>query len=977
MRWPLLASIHDWSIALHPAPLVPNASAGANAGLIVCLLLAAGLLLWWWQRGMPHGWHTRVRWFLLIALGLLLFSPQTEYETERTTSGTLFLVLDQSRSMDSQDPQSSAIERLRWADALGYLPAGTRRGRPDHAAAEVDALRQQLADLQAAGAIAGPDDAAHARYIEALHQWRAALDRDIAAFAEDELVSGPGSPTVAALKRLSSAVEDALSATGDQQTARGVAENLPWPGFDNDLAQARDALIKIADEADGKVLRERGTDSDVASALTRVATMSRAELAAAALTHASGTSKSINTLAATYRTQMITVADAARSAGTLDPAAAADTLSVALTPNGNSTNLTAGFSLVGESINNDEPASIVLVSDGRQNAPSDPAEAARLLAARGVRIYGLTIGSEEVAPDAAVEEPDAPDWIFAGDSVAASARVRLDGLSGVPLHVDFLRDGAVIDTQPIVANAARFEQRISFHDKPTEVRNYSYAIRVAEAPHESNRQNNEQPFHIVVKKDRLNVLLVDDAPRWEFRYLAAALRRDQRIKLQTVLLQPADVTDVTPPLPRRASITNPDVEAQLLPTTATEWNAFDVIIWGDVPPESLPPLQQQFLLEAVRDRGATLIGIAGRNAFPAAYRDTPLAAALPVTAGDWTPAALQADNDHGFRPGIAPEGDASVLTQLGLDADSNATAWADMPMWYWHSDWTAAKPAASVFWSIDDPTATPAAQSTLGDAALARRHALLSAMPLGSGRVMFLAADQSWRLRQVNGDELHTRFWGQVIRWAVGTDLPIGGKWVRFGTGRTSYTAGEPITITARVLHEDLAPYTGLTIRAIAHAAPNNAEGETVGTTDLSAIAGSPGYYRGTFVGLPAGPTSITLDNPEVSRLLTNDPSVGNKAMAISILAAAALEQRNTNTDPAEMRRIAAAGGGVALAGPYADVLADQIPAIERTIRTTEHAGFFADPASHATRWLHLIFGFVFVTLLTTEWILRKRRGLA
>ncbi len=72
---------------------------------------------------------------------------------------------------------------------------------------------------------------------------------------------------------------------------------------------------------------------------------------------------------------------------------------------------------------------------------------------------------------------------------------------------------------------------------------------------------------------------------------------------------------------------------------------------------------------------------------------------------------------------------------------------------------------------------------------------LLCTGTYGSGRVMYLASDSTWRLRQVNGQNLHERFWGQVVRWAVGNDLPAGGKLVKFGTNKPRYVGGEPVML--------------------------------------------------------------------------------------------------------------------------------------------------------------------------------------
>ena len=123
-------------------------------------------------------------------------------------------------------------------------------------------------------------------------------------------------------------------------------------------------------------------------------------------------------------------------------------------------------------------------------------------------------------------------------------------------------------------------------------------------------------------------------------------------------------------------------------------------------------------------------------------------------------------------------------------------------------------------------------------------------MNVGLGRVMYLASPQTWRLRYVQTpgsdshiEDLHRRFWGQVVRWAVGNDLPAGGKFVKFGTNKHSYIGGEPIVITARVLKEDFTPMQGAPFKMVATRNGSSQIGET---TMVEAPTEGAGIYRGT-----------------------------------------------------------------------------------------------------------------------------------
>ena len=80
----------------------------------------------------------------------------------------------------------------------------------------------------------------------------------------------------------------------------------------------------------------------------------------------------------------------------------------------------------------DRPAvlGVVLLTDGRQNAPATPAARADRLAARGIPIYPVLIGSTAPPKDAAIASIKAPDGVFKGDVASVEVDVKVDGVAG-------------------------------------------------------------------------------------------------------------------------------------------------------------------------------------------------------------------------------------------------------------------------------------------------------------------------------------------------------------------------------------------------------------------------------------------------------------------------------------------------------------------------------------------------------------------
>ena len=917
---------------------------------------------------------------LALLLGLLL-RPYLQWMNTSHSSGTLWILVDQSPSMSVSDTQASQVERLRWADALGYLPPNSRTYRPelDHAAvvcarADFSELRGIL--LRSSGGARDPETLAAAA--TGLGKLRDDLDKVVSRIRKAPSVPATALPPLESA--LSTARELAKSAErikSEQGVVRDIASTETLLALANNLDTAAKILEVHSRKVDDDFLTAHSSDSAIGVALSRV-DLTRNDLALQMLTaSAKRLELSVPELMQKFRVRIATFSDSAALGPSLEVVKPPEAFSTALRTTGNGTDIATGLRLIGEQLGPEEPGAVIIVSDGRQNAPrSEPEHAAQELLARRVpvHVHGLLIGSAEVSPDAAVEPPQAREWIFKGDTLDVVAPIRLDGLAGQSVTVEFYRNGSRLDSKMFRAGSAPQQiQRVTFADKPPDTTDYEYEIRVLKVPGEANLANNSQTFRVAVKKDKLFALYIENQPRWEYQYLRNYLARDQRLKLQNVLLHPARVEDVTAPPAVKASPTNPGIDAQILPATRAEWSAFDLIVLGDVGPETLDAQTQQFIAAAVRDKGATLICIAGPANMPQRFAGGPLADVLPVTlTASWEPAELEAHlkSRAGFRPGISAEGDA-VLRDFGLrEAATQEGAPAPWEVWHWHSAFTTAKPSAQTVLTISENNKL--SRQT------ANQRALVATMSLGLGKVLYLASDQTWRWRYLAGENGQDRFWGQVVRWSVGADLPAGGKFVRFGAERQTYEQGMPVTVTARVLREDLTPYPGLSFSAVAKPISRGATqlAASVFESKFAEAPESPGYYRATFASLPAGRIEISLRGAEVERLLNEDPTVTQRTVLIMINAHEDREMANTNTDLARLTAITTSGGGVTLPGDASDVLASHLPAIEHTYQTPEQAGLFTDPKNPFTYRAHWLFLILFAAVLATEWAVRKRAGL-
>ena len=66
---------------------------------------------------------------------------------------------------------------------------------------------------------------------------------------------------------------------------------------------------------------------------------------------------------------------------------------------------------------------------------------------------------------------------------------------------------------------------------------HRYIVETDVQENETREDNNSKSFSIHVVDDESDVMVLEGEARWEFRYLQAALNRDEHVHLETVLFR--------------------------------------------------------------------------------------------------------------------------------------------------------------------------------------------------------------------------------------------------------------------------------------------------------------------------------------------------------------------------------------------------------------------------------------------------------
>jgi len=962
-----------------------------------------------------------LRVLLVVLVVVMLAQPVRPWNLDTTLQRWIAVLIDTSASMYVPDTQLSASERLRLAERLGVHGAD-RPVALDRVAEAVETLRGDLS-AQAewlAGLASAHDVPARTKQLAARRQamYDAFTAARKAAVEHAQTLGTPGQSSLnldekvtkeldAVRRRLTGPIRDRLkeaadltadSRAGDLEasrprllaTLRAAADDL------GEAAAAVESLSHAIDEAAYAALPD-----PVRRRVDQAAARKRVALARAILLGRPGTRDTapdteqdgneagqslLARLQDRYSVQAYTFASEpveadvptlveAYQAGREPDPDAAD-----LPPDRQQTDLTAVFDKVMSEMSGRRLSGILLLSDGRHNAPGSVEPLVRRLGIRQVPVSSVVFGGDRPPTDAGIVSVSAPEAIAKGDRLLVTAHVKLDGLAGKEVRVTLTDGQTEVDSETLRVPTATYRAHVQLAHKPEEARLHRYAVAVEAFEEEVLATNNRYPLAVSVSDERTQLLLVDGRPRWEFRYIKNLFAgRDRTVHLQYVLTEPDVIAGVPAPPRVHASASRPveEIEATALPKDETEWMKFDVIILGDVGPDVLAEPQQEILKKFVEQRGGTLVVVAGPTHMPHAYGDGPLARMLPV-AYETAPGPVPGPPEERFHLALTAEGRESVVMRQKVNPQENLEVWHDLPPIYWRHAGVRAKQGATVLAyalppaapdympavGSDDASARapPDAETLAKRREFQRRRPLITHHTVAAGRVMFLGLDRTWRLRYRVGDTLHHRLWGQILRWATANKLPAGTETVKIGTDRIRYAPGETVRVKARIAREDFTPVLGRHDVAVTV----YADDKRIMNQSLAYVENSPGLYEASLGSLPSGTYRVELDAPVADPILhrQNADAVWTE---FSVDPTTPAEQTELAPDRGLLSRLAALTGGTVVGPARAERVLDCLGRPTET-KVERHEYVI---------WDSLPLLLFLVAVATAEWLLRKKVGLA
>ncbi len=661
-----------------------------------------------------------------------------------------------------------------------------------------------------------------------------------------------------------------------------------------------------------------------------------------------------------------------------------------------STDLTGALEDLAEKIPPQNLAGVLLLTDGRHNGASRVEAVARTLGVQNSPVCPVVIGATDPPIDAAILKSKAPETVYLGDRMSVHVDLKLDGLRGEKVRVKLMHEDEIVDEETIDVPDKSFRTTAHFTDTPEEEGVFIYTVEVEQLEREIFHDNNTCQFDVAVSDDRTNVLLVENKPRWEYRYLRNLLYgRDKSVHLQFVLLNPSLLTDA-PPLERvRASAAREfgDSEATDLPMGRSEWLKFDVIILGDIPPGALGSQALRHIEHCVENRGTLLVVISGPLHMPHAFDSSVMKRMLPIEyEQDDSPQFISPE--PAYRMALTPDGRVHMITRQSSSSSENRQIWGAVPPLVWRHAIRGTKDGATVLayaepvafettpptgaapggeqalptTGTEDTTQRPSADLQALKDRIAQReerhkqNALLVIQKYGTGRVAMFNFDQTWRLRYRTGDIYHHKLWGQLLRWGTGENLRSGTDLVRVGSDKLTYGLDEPVTIIAKILDEDYEPVQESRVYARIYKDNN-----LLSQKRLVYRKDSNGIYETQLPPLSeSGRYRIELQGRKIASILssTDTDKVETELLVMNIRNSIELAELTADRDVPT--RIAGLSDGAISTPEDASKVLDAFGAPRET--------FIEKNDTTLWDWWPLFC--LMVGIITTEWIVRKRRGL-
>lgn len=580
-------------------------------------------------------------------------------------------------------------------------------------------------------------------------------------------------------------------------------------------------------------------------------------------------------------------------------------------------------------------SAVVIASDGATNVPGDLGATLRELRARDIAVFTIGVGNTTRPMDAELTRINIPRRVLVGSRLNIEAFVGLTGYGTSKVLIAIREDGRTVKTEEFNFRG-NDTQAINLETTPTTPGIHRYTVEITPLDGEITLENNKQDSLVEVIPGPLRILYVEGEPRWELGKIRESLLPNEK-NVTLVCLQRTGENKFY-----RQGVSNQNELISGFPKTEEELFGYDALIIGSVEAGFFSADQIRNIEAFVARRGGGLLAIGGRLAFDGGkYKGTVLEDLLPVSltgnpindANSFLPV---------YKPVLTGAGQTHPITRLNEDRGQNQKTWNELPPISVSEALPNIKPGATVLLEAkridgNGPQLVP----------------LLIQQRYGRGQTLALTASDTWRwrMRMDSKSTAHETFWRQTLRYLVsGTPLQT-----EVSSERDVYALDDSVRVVADIRDKKF--------NALSDAHPTarvtKPSGEVVEIPLKFTTLNNANTYDGEFKVNELGQYKIEL---------TGTSGIGSLSAKSDLLVTDMNREFYGAAQNSDLlKRIASETGGKYYAPAEAQSLLDDL-----TYRQSPYS-------ERVTKdlWDMPINFMLIVGLLSAEWFLRKREGLA
>ena len=564
--------------------------------------------------------------------------------------------------------------------------------------------------------------------------------------------------------------------------------------------------------------------------------------------------------------------------------------------------------------------SVVLISDGNHNIGINPIN---ITESYNIPIHTIGVGDKKEKKDILITNVMTNRVAYANTEVPVTINYRSTGFTNRRVEISLVQGDTLRDSKQVVLDSSSLEQKINLSYIARKSGEQKFTVQITKLKDEFTTKNNTRNFYTNILKSKLKILIASGAPSFDNSFIKQILDSDENFEITSITLKTAS-----------------EFYPHDFDLSKNQLAEFDCFVFLDFPREinnSMPLLEE--MIDLIQNDGKPLLLFAGKNFSMNVIKE--IQDYIPFTIRSYSQSSALTI----ISPTMTGTSDPILIGNNESEIDENIQKWRDIPPIYYPFNEISTHPGSQIF------LVTDGGQSISGRGK--RSLPVLLSQTLNRTKVMALLGHDFWRwhfmMKGVNEkDDLFSSFLERAVRWLVTRD---DSKLVKIATNKSIYRSGETIYFNAEIYSQNYIPLDNAKLEV--KISGNNFEDEI-----FLKNAGN-GKYQGEYRLAGGGDYQYNMTATHKNRVLGND----NGKFTVEDFN---LEFQKTNLNDILLQQLSFATNGKYFYHTQMDALSSELNNKNREIVKSNKIEL----------WNKSIILFIIILLLSTEWFIRKRKGM-